>query len=350
MAAYSKADQVLHRLALQSAPLAEMSFDIDQKMVSTDPKAVAAAQHVFVSGLARAGTTALMRRFYGSGAFRSLTYRDMPFVLAPNLWRKLGGKGKRAGAKAERAHGDRIEVDVDSPESLDEVFWRIFCGEEYIGAETLVPHRPDDDVLDKYIRYVAAILGGQPDGPQRYLSKNNNNILRLPAIRAAFPHALILVPFRNPLAHAGSLQRQHANFLQMQRDDTFVTRYMTWLAHHEFGSDHRPFRFGPVEATGLSPDGLDYWLSIWTETYRFLERSAPADAIFVCYEELCSEPAVWNGLADRAGVERKTAGQEAFAASPSFVEPGEQSGRTQEAFRLYARLLDRSRADLKLAS
>ena len=89
MAAYSFLDQLLHRLALQVGPIAEMSFDIDQRMVDADPKEIVGERHVFVSGLARAGTTILMRRFHATGAYRSLTYRDMPFVLAPNLWRKL---------------------------------------------------------------------------------------------------------------------------------------------------------------------------------------------------------------------------------------------------------------------
>jgi hypothetical protein len=79
-------------------------------------------KHVFIAGLARAGTTILMRRFYASQAFRSLTYRDMPFVLAPTLWRKLAAQSGRNLVTAERAHGDGILVDIDSPESFEEVF------------------------------------------------------------------------------------------------------------------------------------------------------------------------------------------------------------------------------------
>ena len=68
-------------------------------------------RHVFVSGLARAGTTILMREIHGSGDFGSLTYADMPFVLAPNFWRRLSANGAKAKPRAERAHGDGIEVE-----------------------------------------------------------------------------------------------------------------------------------------------------------------------------------------------------------------------------------------------
>ena len=59
--------------------------------------------------------------------------------------------------------------------------------------------------MEKFIRYVGAVLVSDPEGRTRYLSKNNNNILRLPALARAFPQALILIPFRDPLTHAASL-------------------------------------------------------------------------------------------------------------------------------------------------
>ena len=77
---YNVLDRILHRLVLQFRPIAELSFELDQRVVETDPAEIIPRRHVFVSGLARAGTTMLMRRFYATGLFRSLTYRDMPAV------------------------------------------------------------------------------------------------------------------------------------------------------------------------------------------------------------------------------------------------------------------------------
>lgn len=46
-------------------------------------------------------------------------------------------------------------------------------------------------------------------GGARYLSKNNNNILRLEALATSFPDALLIHPFRDPLQQALSLLSQH---------------------------------------------------------------------------------------------------------------------------------------------
>src|SRR3546814_14611767 len=99
-------------------------------------------------------------------------------------------------------------VNADSPEALEEVFWRIFTGREYIRRDGLVPCRPTGDALARFRSYVAAILVSGEPGQRRYLSKNNNNILRLPALREAFPRALVVIPFRHPASQASSLWRQ----------------------------------------------------------------------------------------------------------------------------------------------
>jgi hypothetical protein len=218
-----------------------------------------------------------------------------------------------------RAHGDRLEVDADSPESLDEVFWRTFDRESYLRPDGLLPHQPDDEIIKKFRAYVAAILvsGAPPTG--RYLSKNNNNILRLPAIRQAFPKAVIIIPFRTPTDHAGSLMRQHGRFVASQGENSFELSYMTWLAHHEFGRGHRPFLFNgqPLPADGIGPDHFDYWLRTWRDAYAYLERTAPEGAVFVQYEALCANPLVWGSLAELAGVptQEGTTSYESFEAS-----------------------------------
>lgn len=350
MVNYSFLDRVLHRAALQFGPIAELSFDLDQKTNHFDPKEVTGARHVFVSGLARAGTTILMRRIHATGAFCSLTYRNMPFVLAPNIWSRFATASKRKDAPAERAHGDRILVGIDSPESLDEVFWRIFDGEGYIAKTYLTPHEPDEETTEKYIAYVAAILKADRGERTRYLSKNNNNILRLGAIRRAFPEAVILIPFRDPLSHTGSLLRQHRNFVAQQQTDRFVRSYMTWLAHHEFGLDHRPFRFDNAGAGRLAarqPDQLDYWLEIWCQAYAWLEGSAPKDAIFVCYEDLCQDADVWNHLAEICGAESGDGGHEPFIIGKTDIDVSAQTALVEEASAIYERLVKRARAGLR---
>jgi hypothetical protein len=342
---YSALDRALHRLALQVKPIAELSFQIDQALSRADATNIVRGRHVFVSGLARAGTTVLMRRLYASGELCSLTYRHMPFVLAPNFWSRFT-MSRKGGNAAERAHGDRIMVDIDSPESLDEVFWRIFDGDSYIANDFLAQHDPDEGIVNRYAAYVGAILKSDRAGRARYLSKNNNNVLRLRTLRRIFPMAVILIPFREPVSHASSLLRQHRNFIAYQREDAFVREYMTWLAHHEFGLDHRPFQFdsdGRERLVHLDPDGIDYWLELWCQVYSWVERTAPEDAILVCYEDLCHDHAVWQRLAARCGVPQGGAPLETFAIASSSAEVDADDALTGRASALYERFLQRSR-------
>lgn len=290
--------RALHRLALASNAVAEASFDIESAVNRVDVAPMADQPHVFVAGLARAGTTILMRELYQTGAFRSLTYRDMPFVLAPNLWGRISRLSSKDMAATERAHGDGIAVDFDSPEALEEVFWRVTCGGDYIRPDRLVPMRADEETEQAFRRYVALVLKGAPG--QRYLSKNNNNILRLDSLVRCFPQARLLIPFRAPLQHAASLLRQHHNFVDQQRGDAFVGEYMTWLVHHEFGPGHRPFVFDPASVAaraGAAPTDLAYWLHIWADVYRAILDQAPAGSLLVSYERLCGdEGRTWQAL------------------------------------------------------
>ena len=301
MADYSFVDRLLHRVACGICPVAEFSFDIEQSRFG-DKAPHSNGDHVFICGLARAGTTILMRRLYDTGAFSSLTYRDMPFVLAPNTWHQFAGHGRRDIKKKERAHKDGIEVDVDSPEALDEIFWRIFTGESYISPAGLRPIPIDTETVEKFRKYVGTILLRY--GATRYLSKGNNNILRLETLIRAFPRAVILIPFRDPVSQAISLQRQHFNMLALNERDPFSASYMNWLAHHEFGLNQRPFLLTEATVTG-DPQTLEYWLQRWCDTYQFVSDKlsiSKSQLVPVCYEHLCSDPSVFERICSRVSV------------------------------------------------
>jgi Sulfotransferase family len=299
---YNRLEKWLHRLALSGQAVPEMAFNIE-KRVHGRSLPEDQGHHVFVAGLARSGSTLLMRLLYDTGEFSSLTYRDMPFVLCPNSWSRLAGNSSRSVGQQERAHGDGLMVNVDSPEALEEVFWRTFCGEDYIGDSHLRAMSASADTLEDFRTYIRLVL--KCHGGQRYLSKNNNNILRLNAIARAFPRATLLIPFRHPVSQSLSLLQQHHNFRRQQASDPFVRRYMDWLVHCEFGPGHRPF-FAPAdEISGYSPDDAHYWLALWIHTYDHILRQAEGISAvrYVCYESLCASPGpVWQALSASVGM------------------------------------------------
>ncbi|CCK79592.1 conserved uncharacterized protein [Desulfobacula toluolica Tol2] len=299
---YGTSSKLLHQIALGNFFLGEALFDIENLLYSSRVHDVSGKKHVFVAGLARAGTTILLRKLYENGKFTSLTYRDMPFILAPNMWRSISHFSRQNTGMQERAHGDGLEIDYDSPEALEEVFWRTFCGSDYIRQDCLIPMTADLKILDKFNSFIGLILKNDTDNC--YLSKNNNNILRLNSIIKAFPNALIIIPFRDPLQQAFSLLKQHKRFMQKHSEDPFTKQYMAWLAHHEFGADHRPFLFDGKK-DGKSDDrkdtqNLSYWLLLWMNTYSYLMENLPSQAVFLSYESLCEDTAfVWGKISEK---------------------------------------------------
>lgn len=288
---YGFASQLLHRAALSTPFITQACFDIERAINNAEDSRL--GRHIFVAGLARSGTTILLRALHKTNVFRSLTYRDMPFVLMPNLWGKLSRVFHIYEDEKERAHGDRIQVGFDSPEAFEEVFWRSFCGNAYIKVDCLQPHTVDSETLDLFVEFVSLVLASGSSTETRYLSKNNNNILRLHAIRQAFPNAIILIPFRNPIQQANSLLKQHILFSERHQSDRFSYDYMGWLGHHEFGLTHRPYRFSKNKAVGQSAyakSNINYWLNTWIKTYSYIYETMPETAILVSYEDLCTGP------------------------------------------------------------
>jgi hypothetical protein len=217
----------------------------------------------------------------------------MPFVLMPSTWGKLSAGFRQNMPPTERAHGDSIIIDYDSPEAFEEIFWRVFYGKEYIKDQQLERHVLNNMACKQFRQYIACVLASaKPNDCLRYLSKNNSNLLRLTGIKKSFPKSTIIIPFREPVQHALSLYRQHKNFVAIQSDDKFSLKYMNWLGHHEFGLNHKPFVFSDsqIPTTAMSQDSIEYWLAQWINTYDYTLEHAPAGTVFLSYEDLCLNP------------------------------------------------------------
>ncbi|HEY5326773.1 MAG TPA: sulfotransferase [Mucilaginibacter sp.] len=290
---YSAASRFLHRIALHFKAITEVSFDLENMLIKKQDVAFS-DNHVFISGLARSGTTMLMRYLYETGHFRSLTYLDMPFVLMPNVWKQLAHKASATQYK-ERAHKDGIMIGFDSPEAFEEVFWRVFYGEKYICKDRLLLYPIDQDILNKFKDYVRNILLSRDTVNQtRYLSKNNNNVLRFQYLKQCLPHSQIIIPFREPLQHAISLLNQHKHFSKIQAEDKFTLDYMNWLGHFEFGLNQKSFFLNDEETyTEMGKyDKMDinFWLLNWKNYYKYVNDQHTENAIFFNYDKFCQNP------------------------------------------------------------
>lgn len=334
---YPPISRLLHRLALGSRWIAEASFDLEQTLMR--PMPLSTDKHVFVCGLARAGTTILMHLLYESGAFSTLTYRHMPFLLMPGLWRRLSANQQQKASLRERAHGDRILVGYDSPEAFEEVFWTTHCPQDYILTDHLAEHRPDSHHLSMFKRFLGSVTASSNDPGRRYLSKNNNNLLRVPTLQQHLSEALFLIPFRDPIQHSHSLLVQHRRFSAKQQDNRFFRDYMKWLGHFEFGLDHLAF-FHPV-LIDSSPDHLDYWLQLWIQVYERVLEFEGTRILFISYEDLCgrSEESI-RSLWTRISLDVNTPRIELKA--PASVEISASTTLSQKAEEIFIELQQRS--------
>lgn len=336
---YSGADKLLHRIALGSPALLEATFDIERATLGKRLKTVEIRRPVFITGLARAGTSILTRLLHAGGGFAAPSYRDLPFPLAPNSWAKLGGK--RHVEAQERGHGDGLTHDLDSPEAIEEVFWRAREGHRYLKRHGLAAIAPEKDTLANFRDYMCLVL--LRHGGERYLSKNNNNVLRLEGIATTFPDAVLVHPFRDPLQQALSLLSQHRRASALAEGDPFRRQFMTWLGHHEFGADRRPFLFDGAPAIDGDAGHVDYWLQLWDAVYRAL-LAAPGAVqerqLFLDYDALCEAPRVYAprlAVMVEAPIDSSTLrapdARQAAADPALLVRAGETHARLKARFR-----------------
>lgn len=272
---YNFLEKLLHHLALSSQVIREVTFDLEKLFISSNHFK---DDHVFITGLARSGTTILLNAIYESDIFASLTYQDMPFLLAPNLWHKINNPKKKVISK-ERLHADGINFSIRSPEAFEEVFWKTFDDnyqDSYENFSVFI-----DNVIWKYKK-------------KRYLSKNNNNIKRILDISEYFPNSKILIPFREPTQHAFSLFNQHLRFLKLSKKNSFIAKYMKLIGHTEFGPNYSPLFNEKIIFRDYH--NINHWIEQWYLNYReCLENCRYKKNVhFVSYEKLCHSRDYWN--------------------------------------------------------
>ena len=282
---YSELARLLHRMALDNYNISNRLFKRERKKIrkkGIGPK----NEFVVISGLARAGTTSLMNDLAEIHAFKSLSYANMPYLMAPNTWAKFY-KPKSKKLK-ERSHKDGIKIGLNSNEALEEYFFKVKADDSYVFDDRLEEYSISEDDYKDYLDYHAVI---RKNNNKIYLAKNNNFILRYKSVRAFNDDFLMVILFRDPLTHAASLLAKHHDYLQMQEQDTFILEYMNWLGHHEFGQNQKHFIFSNSKEFEYSDkDSLNYWLESWINYYSYALSIEHPNTIFVNYDEFCEKP------------------------------------------------------------
>jgi hypothetical protein len=289
---YSGIDKLLHYVFLGNNTVAKMLFKIEVASNKNSIRAAMQNRSVYISGLARSGTTVLTQTLGKLPGLISLSYRNLPFLFLPKTWTRLF-KGKR-GKTTERAHKDGIKHNLDSHEALEEPFWRHYLGKDYIKEDFLLGHAIDTRTFLKYQSFRKLVAQDKI-----YLAKNNNHLLRASSLHSLdVEHgntSITFITFREPYSHAASLLSQHLNLSALQQKDDFVLDYMDFLVHHEFGLNQK--------VTNLNTDScdvdfktdktsLEYWLEVWYFFYKkaITIYSGKTGFYFFSFENFCKNP------------------------------------------------------------
>ena len=285
---YPFLSKYLHKFLLNSNELLKVFFEIEKKILLKRANENETSS-LFITGLARSGSTILLNTLYEKNYFASLRYIDMPFITSPNLWSKISIFKKKRKIK-ERVHNDGISIDYSSPEAFEEVFWKSQLNFNFKSKLMHDPNHYSNQVINNFKAYMKLVCF--KENKNIYLSKNNNNIIRINTLLESIKKKKIIILFRFPFDQCYSLWQQHRNFIKLQKKNNFILQYMNMLSHYEFGLNHKPIllsEFKPFH----SADDLNYWLEYWIMIYSNLTHIAKKnnkDVIFLSYEKLALSP------------------------------------------------------------
>lgn len=318
----------------------------ETRMLAGQLRARAIRQPLFVTGLARAGTTLLLEYLASHDTVATHRYRDFPAIHTPFWWnRLLDCMPRRGGEAVERTHRDGIFVTPESPEAMEEMLWQTF----FFRA-----HDPlSDNVLDSnashpqferfYREHILKLLMIRQ--ATRYAAKNNYNLTRLGYLCTLFPDCRIVIMVRRPEAHVASLIKQHTLFGEGETAHPRALTYMRRAGHYEFGLDRRPINANDaacvrsVEELWCAGEHARGWARYWAHLYGYvvevLEKNPAVrnSAMLVRFEELCDKPAATlHAVSRHCCLELQDAAVDDFAAGvryPTYYRGGFTAGELQ---------------------
>lgn len=204
---------------------------------------------IFISGLARSGSTILLEILNQHIDTTSFCYYHFPYIHIPWLRHLFLKKhfSQLQKKTSERTHADRIKIDPLSPEAMEERIWLSFFNQ--LQDENYSDYLTEKDANSKFDFYyqnlIKKLLISQKG--KRYLSKGNYNITRIEYLLNLFPDARIIIPIRHPIQHVASLIKQHKLFVQLENQNKRVLTHMQSVGHFEFGKTRKTINFGELE-------------------------------------------------------------------------------------------------------
>lgn len=272
---------------------------------------------IYITGLARAGTTIVLDVVASHPGIATHQYRDFPPIFTPFLWNWwLAHIPLKESQPVERAHADGIMVTPESPEAMEEVLWMGFFPHLHDPARSnVLDGSTSNEKFEAFYRdHLKKIILTR--GARRYASKENYNLTRIEYLHKLFPDARFVIPIRDPAAHIASLIKEHRLFIEAHRMQPRSLSHFQRVGHFEFGADLRPINTGDnarvreVQELWRAGDEIRGWARYWAMIYGFVadrlesNPSLRAASMILRFEDLCAEPeATLTRLCEHCGLD-----------------------------------------------
>lgn len=258
---------------------------------------------LYISGLARSGSTLLLEILASLPGVATHRYQDFPFVFTPYWWNLLlKARPRRQQPKKERAHGDGMLVNAQSPEAMEEMLWMAFFPQLHRSdIPQVLDASASNPAFENFYRdHIKKLLFSR--GATRYLAKGNYNLTRTDYLHRLFSDARFVIPIRDPQTHIPSLMRMHERFCKAGTSDPRTTRHMSLTGHFEFGANRIPIHTGDsarmqeIEAAWANGQDTLGWALYWDMLYRFVytqqhsNTALAASSLIMRFEDLCAAP------------------------------------------------------------
>ncbi|MFX1438180.1 MAG: sulfotransferase, partial [Promethearchaeota archaeon] len=199
-----------------------ISFFLDRvetMFLQNDIKKLEIDRPIYITGLARAGTTIVLEMLEKHPDLASHKYKNVLMPYLPDWFSQIADRFNFYNKPFERLHRDGIFVTRESPEAVEEIFWQTFFDDLHNEkVSNILTKNNVNRKFEKFYRnHIKKLIINQ--NCVRYLAKNNYLVSRLEYLLKIFPNSRILLIIRNPIEHIASLIKQTKLFRRLEQEN-----------------------------------------------------------------------------------------------------------------------------------
>ncbi|MDX1797918.1 MAG: sulfotransferase [Candidatus Lokiarchaeia archaeon] len=278
---------------------------IETMFMHNDIKKINIDRPIYITGLARAGTTIILEMLDKHPELASHKYQNVLMPYLPDWFSEMAKKFNLYEQPFERLHRDGIFVNRESPEAVEEAFWlKFFKNLHNENVPTILTKSDSNPKFEKFYKtHLKKLIINQKC--QRYLAKNNYLVTRLDYLLKIFPDSKILLIIRNPEEHIASLIKQSKLFRILEQENPLLPDWLKIVGHNEFGRNQICINVGNTDLINeihklwrKKKTYVKGWAYYWTSIYNFIANQIETNknlkkaTLIIKYDELCETPEI----------------------------------------------------------